>query len=338
MKANTGKGFKALEATLEDLKIHWSRPEISETGPRHVPMAKLQVCPKAFQVRHVSDKTRTGASDQNHVTALAENLDREGDLDPILVLPISYNRYVIIDGFHRAAAYKRRGKQTIPAVVFAGTPSEAKLIAGRENAKAKKEWTAQEKSDHLWRLIKDRPLDDNGRRWTLKMCATAAFRSTRLAEHMSAYLSRCKDHGLEIPERWHGGSWTEGAFEDAEGVSKRVQEKAEQIWAAIGDVKTLGSAHLVAKALLHAYERAGDIAAEIMRAVGDYGDLAPDLAEVREEAVSEAVGDLRDQVAAVEQHMQDVRTRATIASFLFDASRYAGSPEEYQDASAILLP
>lgn len=129
MKATPDKGLKPLEATLEDLKIHWARPGISDSTPRDIPLAKLQVCPKAFQMRHVSPKTRTGVSDPTHVTKLAERLDREGTLDPILVLPISYKRYVIIDGFHRAAAYKRRRRESIPAVIFTGTPSEAKLLA-----------------------------------------------------------------------------------------------------------------------------------------------------------------------------------------------------------------
>lgn len=70
------------------------------------------------------------------------------------------------------------------------------------------------------------------------------------------------------------------------------------------------------------------------------------MADAREEAVNEAVEALRAQVAEVGQHMQDVKTQATIASFLLDASRYAGSSEEYQGARAstcngattILLP
>lgn len=114
-------------------------------------------------MRHVSPKTRTGVSDPTHVTKLAERLDREGALDPILVLPISYKRYVIIDGLHRAAAYKRRGRESISAVIFTGTPSEAKLLAIRENAKTKLELTSQEKSDYLLSLIVQRPLDDNGK-------------------------------------------------------------------------------------------------------------------------------------------------------------------------------
>lgn len=334
MKANTGKGFKPLEATLEDLKFYWVKPEISEAGPRDVPLAKLQACPKAFQVRQVSGRTRTGAPDLNHVATLAENLDREGDLDPILVLPISYNRYVIIDGFHRAAAYKRRGRKTIPATVFIGTPSEAKLIAGRENSKAKKEWPNKERTAYLWRLIKDRPLDDNGKRWTLKMCATAAFRSIRQAESMSSYLNSCKDRGVDIPEHWRGGRWAEGAFDDEEKVSKRVQEQAEKLRTTIGPLKTPASVQLFARAIAHAYGQAGDIAKALIQETGDFEALMPDweeyLAEAREEAVSEAVGNIRVQVAETAQHMQDVKTRATIANFLFDAARYAGSLEEHQ--------
>ncbi|MFM0690478.1 ParB N-terminal domain-containing protein [Paraburkholderia strydomiana] len=141
LEGKPSKGFEAFEATLEDLKFHHQAPKISEVGLREVPLAKVLVCPKVFQVRDTKTPAKDGVTDRHHVATLHERLKKEGKLDPISVLPISYNRYVVIDGTHRRAAYQREfqrtGKHTIMVDVYGGTPSEAMQIAGQENYKAK---------------------------------------------------------------------------------------------------------------------------------------------------------------------------------------------------------
>ncbi|SAL81041.1 ParB/RepB/Spo0J family partition protein [Caballeronia telluris] len=336
MKRITDKGFKAAEATLEDLKIHWAKSTFAETGVQPVPLNKLLVCPKAFQMRHVDPKTKTGVSVPAHVTKLAERLDKEADLDPILVLPISYNRFIIIDGFHRAAAYKRKMRQTIPAVIFTGTPSEAKRTAIKENAKAKLELTSQEKTAYLWTLVKERPLDDHGKRWTLKMCGEASDRSQRLAETMNAYLERCKAHSKEIPEYWKGGSWNEGEDWDGEKVSKSVKELGDKLKEVLGALETPGKQKRAAQALQYALgEASGALVKALVQESGDFGALDGDweerLAEEREEAVEKAVKETKAQAAWVKDRLAMVEKQAQEA----EAWREFDRMRSFRDALAM---
>jgi gas vesicle protein len=167
---------------------------------------------------------------------------------------------------------------------------------------------------------------------------------------MNAYLAKCKERRGDSPESWRGGNWAPDAFGDDEKVSQRVRDKADQLRAVIGDMKTPGAVHLVAKALSHAYEHAGSLATAIVRESGDYEAMLPDwqeyLAEAQEEAVSEAreeweeetgsaVETVRGQVAAVEQHMRDLKVHGSITSLIFGAARDAASQEEYRAALAL---
>ena len=168
------KSHEWTETDIENLQIQWKNAAPQELS---VPLKKVFVCPKVFQVRDLHTKSKAGVTSNDHVSKLAERLDREADLDPILVLPISANRFLVVDGTHRRAAYARRDRQTIPVRVFTGTLSEARIAAGRsENAKRKLEWTHQEKSQYLYQLILERPRHPNGKPWTHRECAEAADR------------------------------------------------------------------------------------------------------------------------------------------------------------------
>lgn len=175
------------------------------------------------------------------------------------------------------------------------------------------------------------------------MCAQAADRSPRLAETISAYASKCRERGQDLPDRWLGGNWDKGDQDD-ETVSRRVREKAEQLRAAIGDMKTPGAIRLVAQALQHAYERAGDLAGALLQESGDFEALVPDweerLTEACEEAVSEAreewqrkqagtVDAVRRQVVAVAQEIEDLKAwqvaGASTADYLSGMSAGVGA-------------
>lgn len=296
-----------------------------------------------------SAKTRTGVSDPNHVTKLAARLDQEGDLDPILVLPISYKRLVIIDGFHRLAEYKRILRLNVPAVVFTETPSEAKLIAVRENAKVKKELTSQEKTGYLLSLIVHRPKDDNGKPWTLAMCAQAADRFPRLAETISAYVGKCRGRGLEIPDKWRGGNWNLGDTTE-DKVSQRVKDTGEQLKAVLGKLDTPGKLKHAAKSIQYATENGGKLATAIVQESGDFEALDSDseerIAGEREESIDEAreewqketgsaVEAARAQVAAVTRQMADRRLHGSITNLIFGAARDAGSLRAYREALGV---
>lgn len=351
MKANTGVGFRPHEATVDALKIHWSKPQISEIGVRDIPVSKLVICPKAFQMRRVDAKNRAGVSDVAHVAKLRERLAREGALDPIRVLPISYNRFVVFDGFHRAHAYKLEGRQTIPADVFGGTPSEAKLEAAKENDKVKKELTNTEKTEYLWGMLCNRPADTiTEKRWTIAQCAEAAKCSLSKAEKMEKHRKRFIADNVAVPERWVDVVLVMHAHDDEQEFSKSVREMGEQLKPILGALDTPGKRRRAAKALRYASERAGELARDLVEETDSYEAVTEDLEEriagEREEAVDEArdewqretgsaVDTARAQVMAVEQHMKDISARATIANFLFDAALYAGSREALNAAAAI---
>ncbi|SPB16095.1 hypothetical protein NOV72_03295 [Caballeronia novacaledonica] len=286
------KAFKAFDASLEDLKFFHQPPKFSGVCLQEVPLSKVLVCPRVFQVRDTQTKAKDGVTDRNHVKVLTERLQKEGKLDPILVLPISYNRFVVIDGTHRRAAYQRAGKQTVLVAVYGGTPSEALMGAGMENYKARLAMDKKQKTRLLYGHIRNRPMDDHGKQWTNLQCALAADRSLSLANQMSAYVRRCKDEGKPVPDVWSGGSWTEEKEQTGE-VSARVKIKAEKLEELFGALDTQTKREEFAKALEHAYgDEAGKVSTVLANVTGNYEAIQEDfdarVAEIGEKIANEA--------------------------------------------------
>lgn len=65
----------------------------------------------------------------SQMSALKESIKRDGFLSPILVRPISKNRFEIISGNHRALAAQENGIKSIPAIICDLTDQQAKRIA-----------------------------------------------------------------------------------------------------------------------------------------------------------------------------------------------------------------
>lgn len=85
---------------------------------------------------------------------MAKATQNTGALDPILVLPVA-DKYYVIDGHHRVAAYITAGwKGHIPAIVFGGSLDEAVREALRSNSKNKLPMTTKERTEAAWRLVK----------------------------------------------------------------------------------------------------------------------------------------------------------------------------------------
>ncbi|GJH23699.1 ParB N-terminal domain-containing protein [Caballeronia novacaledonica] len=324
------KGFKAFDATLEDLKFHHQIPKFSDVGLREVPLSKVLVCPRVFQVRDNQTTAKDGVTDKHHVATLHERLKKEGKLDPISVLPISYGRYVVIDGTHRRAAYQREfqltGKHTIWVDVYGGTPSEALMDAGLENYKAKLGMDRKQKTRLLYGYIRDRPMGDNGKPWTNLQCAAAADRSESLANQMSGFVKKCREAGKPVPDVWSGGSWTEGREQTGE-VSARVRAKAEKLAELFGALDTPTKLEEFAKAMGHAYgERAGAMSVSLARVTDNYEALQEDFDErmnaEREEAAKEAR----------EQALRDANAQGSIAAYLFEQIGHQRPYEVFKEA------
>jgi ParB-like chromosome segregation protein Spo0J len=114
--------------------------------PRELPVRAIKRVPALFQPRR-------NREDERHIDALARAVRSVGKLDPILVMYIGPDPY-LIDGHHRLAAYEVAGiTAPVPVVYFEGQLEAALLEAGRENSKAKLPMSGQERQDYAWRLV-----------------------------------------------------------------------------------------------------------------------------------------------------------------------------------------
>jgi ParB-like chromosome segregation protein Spo0J len=91
-----------------------------------------------------------------HVAALARDLRSiRKPFEPLLVFPAG-DRYYVIDGHHRLAAYEAvNWKDPVPVTMFEGGFDDARLRGLLSNNKNKLPMTAVEKTNAAWRLVKD---------------------------------------------------------------------------------------------------------------------------------------------------------------------------------------
>lgn len=90
----------------------------------------------------------------DHILEMAKATRNTGALEPILVLPVA-EQYYVMDGHHRLAAYiTAEWKGDIPAIVFDGSLDEAVREALRSNSKNKLPMTTKDRTEAAWRLVK----------------------------------------------------------------------------------------------------------------------------------------------------------------------------------------
>jgi uncharacterized ParB-like nuclease family protein len=278
IKPLSDKARKPHEWTANDLRNLQVDCKNEDPTVMHIPLKKVLVCPKVFQVRNLQTKSKAGITDPAHVGKLAERLDREAELDPILVLPISANRFVVIDGTHRRAAYDRRQRETIPVKVFQGTLADARVAAGRsDNAKKRLEWTSAEKSQYLYQLVLERLATPSADRMTQKECAAAADRTDRLVKHMEKTIQRYKDEGREVPEMWNGGAWADDD-EGRESTEDRMVREFEEKLAALGKLSP-AKAQALGIALARYTEHAAAVAKALVFESGQYDEVFDEFSE-----------------------------------------------------------
>ncbi len=141
--------------TVEQLQTAMDRGRLGAEGPARRTVARdaLHVAETVFQWR--GDQHRDQWTRTNHIHTLAKAV-RDGDLlDPLLVLPVG-DRFYVIDGHHRLAAYDTaEWTKGIPVEVFGGNLTEARVRALSSNVKDKLPMTAQAKSEAAWRITKE---------------------------------------------------------------------------------------------------------------------------------------------------------------------------------------
>ncbi len=132
--------------TLELLSRKLKNTEEPMRRPDRLEFELIDLHPELFQPRYE-------ALDEHHVQELARTIKRQGDLDPILLLPVG-QRGVVIDGHHRLDAYKLACvTNTVPVNWFCGSVEEAVLEAGRINSKVRLVMGTQERMNYAWRLV-----------------------------------------------------------------------------------------------------------------------------------------------------------------------------------------
>ncbi len=178
---------------LDQLKSSWTPPA---EFPQTLPLDRVGLQPDVFQVKEFKDDA--GVSEgKYHVHDLVQVLrgDPKVDLDPIDVLPVG-DRYIIIDGHHRYAAYRETGRKIIPVRVFEGSPREALLHAGDRNRRVHRDLTPNERSQRAWELTL------SGEGFKQRDIVQGSGVSIRSVKSMSAVLKWLNQHSTEPPEKW----------------------------------------------------------------------------------------------------------------------------------------
>lgn len=131
--------------TTSGAQPHQGQTRALPEPPTRLALASLTFDP-AFTPRKETSKA--------HVHDLARTLRNGNDLEAIHVWPEpTTGRWVILDGRHRATAYRLEGRKEIPVRFFQGDRKAARLEAALDNAKARYSWTTSECTQYAWGLV-----------------------------------------------------------------------------------------------------------------------------------------------------------------------------------------
>jgi len=134
-------------ALLAKLEARASREARPESLPDRLALSAIKALPELFQPRGGK------GIDERHISELVRAIITHGDLEPVLVIWIGAEAY-LIDGHHRVAAHRlAKVTATVPVRHFNGTVKEAVLEAGRANSQAKLPMDTQSRMNFAWRLV-----------------------------------------------------------------------------------------------------------------------------------------------------------------------------------------
>lgn len=116
---------------------------------QRLPISALRTDPATFQFR---EQELTPF----HVNDLVDTLKAGKELDPMAVWIGEDGQYIVVDGHHRLAAYRKHGWEgDVIVEVYTCDRSEARLLALAENAKARLPMTQTDKANAAWALVCD---------------------------------------------------------------------------------------------------------------------------------------------------------------------------------------
>jgi ParB-like chromosome segregation protein Spo0J len=230
-------------------------------------VGELVIDPRQFSPRHV-------ALNEAHLSDLAKPLKEGHTLAPLIAWKTA-GKLVLVDGHHRAEAYRRaRWARPIPIRTFEGTRTEAKLVAVRENARAKLPLTQAERLDWAWSLVWD------AGRPTLEVIAAATGAGIASVKRMS---SRARD--MTAARKEPTGSWARDQRDEMEPWTDEM--KAERY--AAKTARLVEEHRGLARAAVHYPEATADAVAAI------FGRKLPDLIRNLVSIAEEQALDLPDE-------------------------------------------
>jgi ParB-like nuclease domain len=231
MPDDSGKTAEQLQADIDQ-----AGPKASE-GPQRRTVARrdIHLAEAVFQWR--GDRQRDQWDRANHIYTLSKVIKDSGEpLDPLLVLPVG-ERFYVIDGHHRLAAYDTAGwAKGIPVVVFAGSLTEARVKALASNVKDKLPMTDQAKSEAAWTITKE-DLGD----LTAAQVRQVTGKSIRTVRSMRRIWRELKEReGIDIDglrkltweqarRLWDGKTVEMGDFDRDEWKQQKAQEVVDLI-------------------------------------------------------------------------------------------------------------
>lgn len=202
-----------------------------------------------------------------HADDLTQRLKRTGTpFDPLLVARVG-DRWVLLDGYLRWAAYKAAGwRQAVPVRVFQGSASDALLAVIETNSQLKLTLTPEERSNAAWRLVR---LGAHSKAIIGKVTGTGSTSVARMRKQLKAL----QDEGLD-PESYSGWRDARRALEDRENSEPFdddgfVKDTMERLVRALGP-RLQQQTQLCAEAL---YEVAGHKARSLAEALADLTGL-----------------------------------------------------------------
>ena len=223
---------------------------LSPPKRKRLPLSKLKTDPDTFQFREFE-------TTEDHVRGLVDAITAGNELDPMTVWMRGEEDFVIVDGHHRYAAYKRSGyRKPVPVILHECSKAEATLLALSENTKTKLPMTKTERDNAAWRLV----CSDLGLSKSETVKATAVSNGT--VGKMRRVRKKLEEQEEELPPTWwmamqklkglEGPEMTEDTAEQMiESRAKALDDKIGKELGRMGNIQWEAVARVLERRLEH---------------------------------------------------------------------------------------
>jgi predicted transcriptional regulator len=223
----------AISSALDKIKATWKPVDPETALPPKQPLAKVTVAPPAYQSRGYRFADKQGVVDQAHALALTAILEADptAELDPVLVLPNGAGKFVVVEGHHRRAAYRRAGRSHIPVSYFLGTPEEAVTESGKDNRKLRKPADSDNATQRCYELIVDDFAHPERKQRANREIAEQSGRAEQTVKNMRSMMRKRLDRGFPLPPTYNelkGKLSAEEIEEQVKGDVARIAKAYEK--------------------------------------------------------------------------------------------------------------